>query len=186
MQAENALGVLLIGFFVCSGVSYYQRDHHLEHLIWSCNLTNLVLALAIWRQSNWWKRTAVLATLGGIPLWLIDEIIHPEWQWHSVFSHLGAGVIGVWIYAKMPVEKKWWWKGFGFMVASQLLARLLTHPEYNINVSYLSYHSDIDFPVFLIGFDITVALQVYLIEKGLNRLIGQFTFNHIHESSHCK
>ena len=76
----------------------------------------------------------------GIPLWLFDMSLTGDAPVSTFLSHLGGTTIGIWALSRMRAHKNMWihaWL-YGFFV--QMLCRLMTPRELNVNVAFQIYH----------------------------------------------
>jgi hypothetical protein len=80
----RALGLLPLLFFLAQGVHYW-RLNQLGHMLWMCNVGNLLLALGLLIARPLVIRVAAVWTIPGLIMWLLF-------------------VVGVWgiIFASVP------------------------------------------------------------------------------------
>src|ERR1700730_12514656 len=90
----RALGVLPLLFFVAQGVHYW-RIGELDHMLWMCNIGNLLLALGLFFKEPRMIRAAAIWTIPGLVAWLIYVV--PTWGvvLASVLAHVGGLVVGL-------------------------------------------------------------------------------------------
>ena len=99
----------------------------------------VLLAIWLFAGSATLIRIAVLFVLFGIPPWAIDmwviRIVTPV----SVFSHLGGMLVALFIVAKVRMPAGVWPRALAVFLVIQLLSRLFTPPELNVNTAHRIY-----------------------------------------------
>ena len=132
------LGILPVCFFL-SHLSFHFSEGTPEHLLWLCNLSNLVLAAGLFFQTPLLIRIAALWLVPGIPLWLWDMSRTGSTPLSTFLSHLGGLTVAMIALAKVRAKPNvfiYAWM-YGFLV--QLICRFVTPPELNVNVAFKIY-----------------------------------------------
>ena len=132
------MGILPVCFFL-SHLSFHFSEGTPEHLLWLCNLSNLVLAAGLFFQRPLLIRIAALWLIPGIPLWLWDMSRTGSAPLSTFLSHLGATIVAIIALAKVRAKPNvfiYAWV-YGFLV--QLICRYVTPPELNVNVAFQIY-----------------------------------------------
>lgn len=120
-------------------VYYHLGRGTAPELLWICNVSTLMLGVGLVLAQPPLVKTAVLWLIVGTPLWLIDAVHSGEWHVHSFVTHLVGPVLGVMALRGQRPERRVWWIAVLFFCVLQLVTRLVTPPELNINVSHHVY-----------------------------------------------
>lgn len=108
-------------------------------IFWFCNLSNLMLALAIFaRVPNLVFICATLLTV-GLPIWIFDFIMNGDFHPFSILTHTASPVLGFLVACRLGWTKHVLWETPLYYIALQLLARLFTPAVLNINVAFAIY-----------------------------------------------
>jgi hypothetical protein len=119
-------------------VTYALRSSTAEAL-WMCNITNLILAVGIARRSLFLAWVATTWLVIGVPLWIWDAIIARSVNPHAFATHVVAAVLGV-LAVRGTRPAKWSWVTAVWLGALvQIVSRMATPPEYNVNASHATY-----------------------------------------------
>jgi hypothetical protein len=132
------LGILPVCFFL-SHLSYHFSEGTPQHLLWLCNLSNLLLAAGLFFQIPLLIRIAALWLIPGIPLWLWDMSRTGDHPLSTFLSHLGGLTVAMIALSKFRAKPNMFiyaWL-YGFLV--QLICRFVTPPELNVNVAFQIY-----------------------------------------------
>jgi hypothetical protein len=68
------LGFLPLVFFLAQGVHYW-RSNELGHMLWMCNIGNLILALGLFFNNPVVVRLAAIWMLPGILVWFVYVVL---------------------------------------------------------------------------------------------------------------
>jgi len=141
------LGILPLAFFIAQA-SHYLQIHQFGNVLWLCNIGNLMLAIGMILQQSRLIRVAVFWMFPGVLVWLIYVV--PTWGMvltgffnytdffgviSSTLAHVGGFGVGIIALRRVGVEKLTWLHAFAWCVLMQLVSRLLTSPDLNVNVS---------------------------------------------------
>lgn len=131
-------GLLPILFFTLK-VWQYAPAGQAAQLVWFCNISNLVLGLAIFalRSDAIFITTALL--LIGLPIWLFDVAVQGGFHAFSILTHVVSPALGLYLCRNLGVGRHVPILTIGYYIALQLAARLLTSPADNINVAFDVY-----------------------------------------------
>jgi multidrug transporter EmrE-like cation transporter len=132
------LGFLPLSFFIA------HFTHHLnagapQHILWLCNISNLVLATGLFFRVPLLIRMATMWLIPGVPLWLIDMSRTGDAPISTFLSHLGGLSVGIFALSRVRAERNMWiyaWI-YGFFI--QMICRMFTPPELNVNVAFQIY-----------------------------------------------
>jgi len=140
------LGVLPLSFFLAQTVHYWQINQ-LGHLLWMCNVGNLLLAAGLFLNQPRLIRVAVVWSVPGLFIWCRYVVM--EWfgyarlDWWAVsastMAHIGGLVVGLVALQRVRLDRLTWLYAFGWYLAIQFISRLTTPPSLNVNVSHYIY-----------------------------------------------
>ncbi|MDX2032813.1 MAG: hypothetical protein SF339_19200 [Blastocatellia bacterium] len=167
------LGVLPLFFFIARVIEY-TRVGTPSQVLWMCHLANLLLAIGLLSGHVLSIRIAVLLVLFGIPPWAVDmwviRIVTPV----SVLSHLGGLAIALLAISKTRMRAGLWPLGLLVFLFVQLLCRLFTPPELNINTAHRVYeiwtNTVSAYWQYWAISTVVVAVNLWLIELALRML----------------
>jgi hypothetical protein len=146
------LGFLPLMFFLAQGIHYWQINQ-LGHMLWMCNIGNLVLALGLFLENPKLVRIAVIWMVPGVGVWFIYYIM-PIWGklvgggfnatelfgiLSSTLAHIGGFAVGMIVLRRVRVDSLAWLYAFAWYFVVQLLSRLITPAELNVNLSHSIY-----------------------------------------------
>ena len=115
-----------------------------------CNIGNLLLALGLFFEAAIMIRVAVIWVIPGLAVWFLFYIL-PIWgmfltgrasyaQLFGVLSstlvHVGGFAVGIVVLRKVGMDARAWFLAFIWYLAVQLLSRLLTPADMNVNLSH--------------------------------------------------
>jgi hypothetical protein len=141
------LGFLPLLFFIVQAIHYW-RIGELGHILWMCNIGNLLLAIGLFLNHATLIRVAVLWTIPGLVVWFLYVVLawgallnraanfnELEGVFSSTLAHLGGMVVGMLVLKKVRMESLAWLYAFGWYLVMQLLSRLVTSVDLNVNVA---------------------------------------------------
>lgn len=126
------LGLLPLLFFILHA-NYYREVGGLPHMLWMCNIGNLVLAIGLFL---WWPvmiRVAVIWLLPGLPIWLWFVVRPGWWILTSFFAHAAGLIVGLIAIQKVRASRWTWLQAIVWYLFVQEICRLFTPPELNVN-----------------------------------------------------
>jgi hypothetical protein len=141
------LGILPLLFFSAQAVHYWQT-REFGHVLWMCNIGNLLLAFGLFLQSRELLRVATIWMMPGVVVWLIYVV--PTWSAlisgpfnanqlmgvvSSTLAHVGGLAVALMVLRRIGMDRKAWLYAFGWYFVLQLFSRLLTPAALNINLS---------------------------------------------------
>lgn len=142
------LGFLPLTFFLAQAIHYWHIDQ-LGHMLWMCNIGNLLLAIGLFLKKPVLIRVAVMWMVPGLFVWSIYVV--PTWgmlftgnfeigQFFGVISstlaHLGGLSVGIIVLRQVGMDGRAWLYAFVWYFVMQLFSRLLTTPDMNVNLSH--------------------------------------------------
>jgi len=180
------LGLLPLLFFFAQGIHYWQINQ-LGHMLWMCNIGNLLLALGIFFAQPLLIRVAVIWSMPGAVVWCLYVV--PTWgrlvtgqmggaEFYGVvastLAHVGGLSIGILVLTKVRMNGIAWAYAFIWYLIVQLAARLLTPVEMNVNLAQRvqdgwegTFNS---YPKFWVVLSVMVGLCLWLLDLLLKRL----------------
>ena len=141
------LGFLPLAFFSAQAIHYWQINE-LGHMLWMCNIGNLVLALGLFFEASILIRVAVIWMVPGVAVWFVFVV--PTWGMlltgrfsyaelfgvlSSTLAHLGGFTVGIVVLRKVGMDARAWLYAFIWYFVVQLLSRLVTPAAMNVNLS---------------------------------------------------
>ena len=135
------LGILPLCFFIARAIEYMVVAKTPEQMLWSCHISNLMLAVGMFMGSPFLIRVAVFWQILGLPPWIIDAVVSGLIKTVSIFSHLGGVIVAV-VAIRQVGAKRWSWiPSLIYFVVLQQITRLLTDPGpyTNVNVAHFAY-----------------------------------------------
>jgi len=140
------LGVLPLMFFLAQAIHYWQINQ-LGHLLWMCNVGNVLLAAGLLLDQPRLIRVAVIWLVPGLFVWW--RYVVTEWfgyatlDWWAVMSstlsHIGGLTVGVIALRRVRMDRLTWLYAFAWYLAIQFICRLATPAELNVNISHQIY-----------------------------------------------
>jgi hypothetical protein len=175
------LGILPLTFFLAQAAHYLQIDQ-LGHLLWMCNVGNLLLAAGLFLDQPVMIRVAGIWSISGLFVWL--RYVVSEWfhyatlDWGAVTSgtlaHIGGLIVGLLALRRVRVDRLAWLYAFAWYLAIQFISRLVTPAELNVNLSqrihdgwqghFASYWK------FWLALTLVGAACLWLLGWGLNKI----------------
>ena len=142
------LGILPLAFFMAQAVHYWQIDQ-LGHMLWMCNIGNLLLALGLFLEQAILVRVAVMWMVPGLAVWFAYVV--PTWGMlltgnfsntellgvvSSTLAHVGGFAVGMVALRRIKMDSRAWVYTFLWYFIVQLASRLITPAAMNVNLSH--------------------------------------------------
>jgi hypothetical protein len=134
------LGFLPLMFFLARVIEYLRVGTP-EHILWSCHISNLMMAIGLFCAQPWLIRVSVFWQILGIPPWALDMWVSKLVTPVSVFTHVG-GVIVAWVAIRQVGAKSGSWiASLVYFLVLQQITRFATEPGIytNVNVAHFGY-----------------------------------------------
>jgi hypothetical protein len=129
------LGILPLIFFLAQAVHYWRIDQ-LGHMLWMCNIGNLVLALGLFFEKPLLIRIAAIWMIPGLFIWLRYVVFAWGIFLTSTLAHVGGLLVAMIAVRKVGMERRTWVYAFGWYLAMQLISRFFTSPDLNVNLAH--------------------------------------------------
>jgi len=132
------LGLLPLGFF-CAHAFYYWRRGESGHILWMCNIGNLLLAAGLITARPVLVRVAAIWLIPGLLVWYWFVVRPWGFVPTSTLAHLGGLAVGMYALSIIRVDLRAWVYAFLWYLFVQLLCRLFTPAALNVNVAHKVY-----------------------------------------------
>jgi len=129
------VGILPLIFFFAQGVHYW-RIHQLGHMLWMCNIGNLVLAIGLFLDNRRVMRVAIIWTIPGLLVWFVYVVLAWGVFFTSTLAHVGGLVVGLFVLRRIGMDRRTWTFAFAWYLVVQLLSRFFTAPDLNVNLAH--------------------------------------------------
>jgi len=140
LKARTNLRFRLIGFlpliFFLAQAIHYWRINELGHMLWMCNIGNLLLALGLFLNRPLLMRVAVIWLIPGLVVWFLYVALAWGLVLSSTFAHVGGIAVGMVALKKVRMDRVAWLYALGWYLVIQLVSRLITPVALNVNVSH--------------------------------------------------
>jgi hypothetical protein len=145
---RRRLAILPLAFF-CAQAIHYWHINELGHMLWMCNIGNLLLALGLFLDEPILIRVAVMWMLPGLIVWFLYVV--PTWGMlltgrfnfgqlfgvlSSTLAHVGGCSVSIAVLRKVSMDAEAWFYAFIWYFVVQLFSRLLTPAAMNVNLSH--------------------------------------------------
>jgi hypothetical protein len=128
-------GLLPLAFFLLHA-GYYWRHGGLPHLLWMCNIGNLVLAVGMLFSRPALVRAAAAWLLPGLGLWIVTYVLPGAILLTSAVAHVGGFLVAVLALVRVGASRWAWLHATLYYLFMQQVARLFTPAELNVNVAH--------------------------------------------------
>ena len=129
------LGFLPLFFFLAQAIHYW-RISELGHMLWMCNIGNLLLAMGLFLNRPLLTRVAVIWLIPGLVVWFIYVALSWGLVVSSTLAHVGGIIVGMMVLKKVRMDRVAWLYALGWYLLIQLISRLITPAAMNVNVSH--------------------------------------------------
>jgi hypothetical protein len=129
------LGVLPLIFFLAQGVHYW-RVNQLGHMLWMCNVGNLLLAMGLFLEKPVVIRLAAIWMIPGLIIWFVYVVIPWGGFLTSTLAHVGGLIVALIALSRVRMDRSAWRWAFAWYLVIQLLSRLATPSELNVNLAH--------------------------------------------------
>lgn len=135
------LGILPLCFFIARAIEYAAVAKTPEQILWSCHISNLMLAVGMFLGNPFLIRVAVFWLILGLPPWILDMVWSKLITIVSIFSHLGGVIVAIIAIRQVGAKRGSWIPSLVYFVILQQITRLLTEPGpyTNVNVAHFAY-----------------------------------------------
>ncbi|WP_437932307.1 hypothetical protein WMF37_24665 [Sorangium sp. So ce291] len=131
----RVMGGLAVIAFVVHGGNHVRRGSP-QDLLWMCNVAPLLLAAGCFFAKPDLAAIALLWLAFGTPIWLLDIATGSGLILTTFLPHVLCPLVAVLAVREMGLPRRAWLKATGALLALVGLARALTSPEANVNLSH--------------------------------------------------
>ena len=129
------LGILPLLFFVAQGVHYW-RISQLGHLLWMCNVGNLLLAMGLFLEKPLVIRLSAIWMIPGLFIWILYVVLPWSPFLSSTLAHVGGLIVAMIALSRVRMDRMAWRWAFGWYLMVQLASRFVTPAELNVNLAH--------------------------------------------------
>ena len=129
------LGFLPLFFFLAQGVHYW-RINELGHMLWMCNIGNLLLAIGLFLEKARVVRLSAILTIPGLAVWFVYVVLAWGVFLTSALAHVGCLVVAMIALRNYRMDRTAWRWALGWYLMVQLFSRLVTPRELNVNLAH--------------------------------------------------
>ncbi len=129
------LGVLPLLFFLGQAVHYWQINQ-LGHLLWMCNVGNLLLAMGLFLEKRVVIRLAAIWMIPGLIIWILYVVLAWGVFLTSTLAHVGGLIVAIIAVSKVRMDRTSWRWAFVWYLVVQLCSRWVTPPQLNVNLAH--------------------------------------------------
>jgi len=104
-------------------------------MLWMCNIGNLILAVGLFLNNAPLIRIAVIWSFPGLVIWFIYVVLPWGLFLSSIVIHLGGLAVGLIAIRRVGMDRMAWAYAFLWYLGVQLLSRVATATELNVNLS---------------------------------------------------
>jgi hypothetical protein len=79
---------------------------------------------------------AIIWTIPGLLIWILYVVLAWGVFFSSTLAHVGGLLVGIFVLRKIGMDRLTWLYAFGWYLLLQLLSRLFTAPELNVNLAH--------------------------------------------------
>lgn len=129
------LGLLPLIFFMAQAI-YYWRRAELGHMLWMCNVGNLLLAIGLILNHSALTRVAVLWMIPGFIIWILFVVMPWGMYFSSTLAHIGGLAVSLIAVRRVGVDRMAWLYAFAWYLGIQWISYLVTQPAMNVNLAH--------------------------------------------------
>jgi hypothetical protein len=129
------LGFLPLLFFFAQAVHYW-RINELGHMLWVCNIGNLILAIALFMNHATLIRIVALWTIPGLVIWFVYVVLTWGVFFSSTLAHVGGLIVAMIALRRVGMDRYAWIYSFAGYLVIQIVSRLLTPAVLNVNLAH--------------------------------------------------
>lgn len=129
------LGLLPLLFFFAQAIHYW-RIKELGHMLWMCNIGNLVLAIGLFLEKPLLVRVAAIWTIPGLLIWFVYVVLAWGVFFTSTLAHIGGLAVAAIALRTYRMDRNSWLYAFGWALLMQFISRLFTARDLNVNLAH--------------------------------------------------
>ncbi|MDQ3667003.1 MAG: hypothetical protein M3410_10610 [Acidobacteriota bacterium] len=124
-----------LAFFLAQAGHYWRIDE-LGHMLWMCNIGNLVLAIGLFLNNALLIRVAVIWMFPGLVVWLVYVALSWGIFLSSTLAHVGGLIVGIFAIRRVGMDRLGWGYALGWYLLMQFLSRVVTPANLNVNAAH--------------------------------------------------
>lgn len=129
------VGLFPLIFCLAQGVHYW-RINQLGHMLWMCNIGNLLLAMGLFLEKPVVVRFASIWMIPGLVVWFVYVVLAWGIFLTSTLAHIGGLTVALFAISQYRMDRTAWRWSFGWYLVVQLFSRFVTPPELNVNLAH--------------------------------------------------
>jgi len=129
------LGILPLIFFIAQFV-HYLRINELGHLLWMCNVGNLLLAMGLFLEKPLVIRFSAIWMIPGLLVWILYVVLAWGVFFTSTLAHVGGLAVAMIALSRVRMDRSAWRWAFGWYLVVQLASRFVTPAALNVNLAH--------------------------------------------------
>ena len=129
------LGFLPLFFFFAQAIHYW-RINELGHMLWICNIGNLILAIALFINHATLIRIVALWTIPGLIVWFVYVVLSWGVFLSSTLAHVGGLIVAMIALRRVGMDRNGWIYSFAGYLVIQLVSRFMTPAALNVNLAH--------------------------------------------------
>jgi hypothetical protein len=130
----------LLGFFPLvfffAQASHYWKINQLGHMLWMCNIGDLLLAFGLFLRKPILIRIAAIWMVPGFVVWFRFVVLEWGLFFSSVLAHVGGILVGAVALKRVGMENRSWIYAFCWFLLVYTLSRALTPADLNVNLAH--------------------------------------------------
>ena len=135
MHKMRLLGLLPLFFFLAQGMHYWRIDQ-LGHMLWMCNIGNLLLAMGLFLEKRLVIRLSAIWMIPGLFVWFIYVVLPWSPFLSSILAHIGGLMVAMIALSRVRMDRTAWRWAFGWYLMVQLASRFVTPAALNVNLAH--------------------------------------------------
>ena len=129
------LGILPLIFFLAQVVHYWPINQ-LGHMLWLCNVGNLLLAMGLFLEKPVVIRLSAILMIPGLFIWILYVVLAWGVFFSSTLAHVGGLAVAMIALSQVGMDRTSWRWAFGWYLVVQLASRFVTPAELNVNLAH--------------------------------------------------
>jgi hypothetical protein len=129
------LGIFPLIFFLTQGMHYWRIDQ-LGHMMWMCNVGNLLLAMGLFLEKPLVVRLSAIWMIPGLFVWIIYVVLAWGVFLSSTLAHVGGLAVAMIALREVGMDRIAWRWAFAWYLVVQLASRFVTPADLNVNLAH--------------------------------------------------
>ena len=129
------LGIFPLIFFSAQ-FEHYLRINELGHLLWMCNVGNLLLAMGLFLERPLVIRLSAIWMIPGLLVWILYVVLAWGVFLTSTLAHVGGLAVAMIALSRVGIDRAAWRWAFGWYLVVQLASRFVTPAALNVNLAH--------------------------------------------------